>query len=258
MNQKMDENLSFGESLSVGIRDMCVKTKSSVDGVELDSLEKKNSIEISCSDRENKGDIESQADEQRSSDEENRGFNELNGGCETRNIELRSSDVIVESPTVINPQGSIGSLGESSRIDQLSRESSHSVTNIAVVDPGIMVINQTSVSSEHRELGMKAAESGTSKPLVENKKASKAEKEYCVIDISHGAGDGKGCKESWDGEKVCRICHLNSDQLSESALDTSVQTTTVELIDLGCGCKDDLGIAHSHCAEAWFKLKGNR
>uniref|UniRef100_A0A2P2PXU3 RING-CH-type domain-containing protein n=1 Tax=Rhizophora mucronata TaxID=61149 RepID=A0A2P2PXU3_RHIMU len=31
----------------------------------------------------------------------------------------------------------------------------------------------------------------------------------------------------------------------------------MDLIQLGCGCKDDLGIAHAHCAEAWFKLKGN-
>ncbi|MCI13975.1 hypothetical protein A2U01_0035100, partial [Trifolium medium] len=30
------------------------------------------------------------------------------------------------------------------------------------------------------------------------------------------------------------------------------------LIMLGCACKDELGIAHRHCAEAWFKIKGNR
>ncbi|KAK7245546.1 hypothetical protein RIF29_40393 [Crotalaria pallida] len=31
-----------------------------------------------------------------------------------------------------------------------------------------------------------------------------------------------------------------------------------DLVQLGCACKDELGIAHIHCAEAWFKLKGNR
>nr|GEW15818.1 zinc finger, RING-CH-type [Tanacetum cinerariifolium] len=29
-------------------------------------------------------------------------------------------------------------------------------------------------------------------------------------------------------------------------------------IELGCSCKDDLAAAHKHCAEAWFKIKGNK
>uniref|UniRef100_A0A7N0T427 RING-CH-type domain-containing protein n=1 Tax=Kalanchoe fedtschenkoi TaxID=63787 RepID=A0A7N0T427_KALFE len=49
-------------------------------------------------------------------------------------------------------------------------------------------------------------------------------------------------------EKICRICHLNSDQAEFAT----------SLIQLGCGCKGELGIAHVHCGEAWFKLKGNR
>ncbi|KAJ6728454.1 hypothetical protein OIU74_006497 [Salix koriyanagi] len=32
----------------------------------------------------------------------------------------------------------------------------------------------------------------------------------------------------------------------------------MDLIQLGCRCKHDLGFAHLYCAEAWFKLKGNR
>nr|GMD64397.1 uncharacterized protein LOC109163760 [Ipomoea batatas] len=28
-------------------------------------------------------------------------------------------------------------------------------------------------------------------------------------------------------------------------------------IELGCSCRGDLGTAHKHCAETWFKIKGN-
>ncbi|KAL3010293.1 hypothetical protein AAZX31_07G133600 [Glycine max] len=50
-------------------------------------------------------------------------------------------------------------------------------------------------------------------------------------------------------EKDCRICHmgLESDSHESGAP-----------IQLGCSCKDDLAAAHKHCAEAWFKIKGNR
>ncbi|KAK1257987.1 hypothetical protein QJS04_geneDACA012734 [Acorus gramineus] len=67
-----------------------------------------------------------------------------------------------------------------------------------------------------------------------------------VIDVGDGQGGGEGFLE---GEKVCRICHLSWERRVDG-LDL--------LIRLGCGCKEDLGIAHVHCAEAWFKLRGNR
>lgn len=51
-----------------------------------------------------------------------------------------------------------------------------------------------------------------------------------------------------DAETVCRVCHLSSDSRSSSG----------DLINIGCGCKEDLGIAHRQCAEAWFKIRGNR
>ncbi|KAK3231033.1 hypothetical protein Dsin_002914 [Dipteronia sinensis] len=50
-------------------------------------------------------------------------------------------------------------------------------------------------------------------------------------------------------ERDCRICHLSFDATNqESGLP----------IELGCSCKDDLAAAHKHCAEAWFKIKGNK
>ncbi|XVF83837.1 hypothetical protein PTKIN_Ptkin16aG0525400 [Pterospermum kingtungense] len=50
-------------------------------------------------------------------------------------------------------------------------------------------------------------------------------------------------------ERDCRICHLG--------LDPNNQESGVP-IELGCSCKDDLAAAHKQCAEAWFKIKGNR
>ncbi|XP_020571170.1 uncharacterized protein LOC110018247 [Phalaenopsis equestris] len=54
-----------------------------------------------------------------------------------------------------------------------------------------------------------------------------------------------------EGYKICRICHL-SPELAESAAEGWDQ------IQIGCGCKGDLGFAHSRCAEAWFRVKRNR
>ncbi|XP_043697762.1 uncharacterized protein LOC122648616 [Telopea speciosissima] len=50
-------------------------------------------------------------------------------------------------------------------------------------------------------------------------------------------------------EKDCRICHLSLDYVNhESGIP----------IELGCSCKEDLAAAHKQCAEAWFKIKGNK
>nr|ACG30423.1 hypothetical protein [Zea mays] len=49
----------------------------------------------------------------------------------------------------------------------------------------------------------------------------------------------------------CRICHLGPED-DESAVPGS------EVMLLGCGCKDELGAAHRQCAEAWFRIKGDR
>lgn len=49
-------------------------------------------------------------------------------------------------------------------------------------------------------------------------------------------------------EKECRICHLTLETNQEAGAS----------IVLGCSCKDDLAAAHKQCAEAWFKIRGNR
>ncbi|KAB5519940.1 hypothetical protein DKX38_024259 [Salix brachista] len=50
-------------------------------------------------------------------------------------------------------------------------------------------------------------------------------------------------------ERDCRICHLG---LENNSHESGVP------IELGCSCKDDLAAAHKQCAEAWFKIKGNK
>lgn len=50
-------------------------------------------------------------------------------------------------------------------------------------------------------------------------------------------------------ERDCRICHLS---LVHSSPETG------DAIELGCSCKDDLAAVHRHCAETWFKIKGNK
>ncbi|XP_022887483.1 uncharacterized protein LOC111403280 [Olea europaea var. sylvestris] len=50
-------------------------------------------------------------------------------------------------------------------------------------------------------------------------------------------------------ERDCRICHLSL---------VSSSPETGDAIELGCSCKDDLAAVHRHCAETWFKIKGNK
>ncbi|XP_059667896.1 uncharacterized protein LOC132313227 [Cornus florida] len=69
----------------------------------------------------------------------------------------------------------------------------------------------------------------------------------CVVDIEDEVGETK--VQSRKVERDCRICHLT---LESSNSESGVA------IELGCSCKDDLAAAHRHCAEAWFKIKGNK
>ncbi|XP_031486636.1 uncharacterized protein LOC116255048 [Nymphaea colorata] len=78
--------------------------------------------------------------------------------------------------------------------------------------------------------------------------------EYSDVDLGSG-GDG-GVSEAPEikvhlakVERDCRICHLS--------LEGGTQESGVA-IELGCSCKDDLAAAHKQCAEAWFKIKGNK
>lgn len=63
-----------------------------------------------------------------------------------------------------------------------------------------------------------------------------------IIDVNCNVAMG-------DNQWVCRICHLSAKESGKSLMG---------LIELGCGCKGELGVAHLDCAEAWFRVRGNR
>lgn len=92
----------------------------------------------------------------------------------------------------------------------------------------------------------------------------------CVLDVDSDAEAGSGrlssasdCSVVAEGggrevkvhlaraerERDCRICHLGLESNSHES---------GAPIQLGCSCKGDLGAAHKNCAEAWFKIKGNK
>ncbi|KAL1193155.1 hypothetical protein V5N11_006424 [Cardamine amara subsp. amara] len=77
-------------------------------------------------------------------------------------------------------------------------------------------------------------------------------------------------KKKKKGGRDCRICHLplESNKEAEEEDDDSDEEVVEDEEDeeeeyyglplqLGCSCKGDLGVAHSKCAETWFKIKGN-
>ncbi|XP_020232364.1 uncharacterized protein LOC109812738 [Cajanus cajan] len=145
-------------------------------------------------------------------------------------------------------------------VDQgTSYNSNHSVNPVVIETVVVIESVQTeSVDEENRKLEAKVNESELS---LESTKApegvSETDKSSCVIDIK--CSSRKKSYENSEGEKICRICHLASVQPSdETTVGTTSSATSADLILLGCACKDELGIAHVHCAEAWFRLKGNR
>ena len=73
--------------------------------------------------------------------------------------------------------------------------------------------------------------------------------EYSVemVDLESGAEESK--LHLTRIIKDCRICHLS--------MDATNQESGIP-IELGCSCKDDLAASHKQCAEAWFKIKGNK
>ncbi|KAJ0558466.1 putative Zinc finger, RING-CH-type, Zinc finger, RING/FYVE/PHD-type [Helianthus annuus] len=81
--------------------------------------------------------------------------------------------------------------------------------------------------------------------------------EFSVVDLESGGGGGgvhggECVKVHLSSvERDCRICHMSLD-ISSQECENGVP------IELGCSCKDDLAAAHKHCAEAWFKIKGNK
>ncbi|XP_010924735.1 uncharacterized protein [Elaeis guineensis] len=107
----------------------------------------------------------------------------------------------------------------------------------------------TASSAETEACGEDASVGAGKVMVVERRPAEgNGEAGACVVIEVGRSGGGADDDGDWEAEKVCRICHLSPDRAEDVA----------ELIQLGCGCKGELEIAHRHCAEAWFKVKGNR
>ncbi|KAK9064712.1 hypothetical protein SSX86_016094 [Deinandra increscens subsp. villosa] len=82
------------------------------------------------------------------------------------------------------------------------------------------------------------------------------ESDFSVVDLEGGGGGGAHGVECTKVhlskiERDCRICHMSLDSTNQDS-ENGIP------IELGCSCKDDLAAAHKHCAEAWFKIKGNK
>lgn len=72
------------------------------------------------------------------------------------------------------------------------------------------------------------------------------------VDLELGVVETKAVVDSGTRKKKrdCRICQLSMDFANHEESEVP--------IELGCSCKDDLAACHKHCAEAWFKIKGNK
>uniref|UniRef100_A0A7C9D812 RING-CH-type domain-containing protein n=1 Tax=Opuntia streptacantha TaxID=393608 RepID=A0A7C9D812_OPUST len=99
------------------------------------------------------------------------------------------------------------------------------------------------------EKGRRSSSSSSSSSCVYESSAEE------VVDLESGGGGVVAetkvsvSVHSVKVERDCRICHLSLDASNpESGLP----------IELGCSCKDDLAAAHKQCAEAWFKIRGNK
>ncbi|KAI3731123.1 hypothetical protein L1987_62306 [Smallanthus sonchifolius] len=94
--------------------------------------------------------------------------------------------------------------------------------------------------------GSERSITATTGVVVEKGRASSVS-DLSVVDLG-----GEGSKvDLLKVEKDCRICQLS--------LDVNIEESGNGIpIELGCCCKHDLAAAHKHCAEAWFKIKGNR
>ncbi|KAL0299238.1 UNVERIFIED_CONTAM: hypothetical protein Sradi_6583600 [Sesamum radiatum] len=100
---------------------------------------------------------------------------------------------------------------------------------------------------DESEIVQAAEVHGDNKEKHERKESSVSEYSVEIVDLEAGPPETK--LHLATTERDCRICHLSMDAANP---DCGFP------IELGCSCKDDLAAAHKQCAEAWFKIKGNK
>ncbi|XP_073157642.1 uncharacterized protein [Henckelia pumila] len=108
------------------------------------------------------------------------------------------------------------------------------------VDPGTVIeVGEHVIADPNSKVNGSMADNAT--PVDETAK-TEDKRSSIVIDVD--------CKDAiGDSQRVCRICHLSAKESGKSLMG---------LIELGCRCKGELGVAHLDCAEAWFRVRGNR
>lgn len=102
----------------------------------------------------------------------------------------------------------------------------------------------------HQQLRCSTESSGTEILGVNDKERRSSVSECSVemVDLESGVVE-KTKVHLAKVKRDCRICHLSFDGSNpESGIP----------IELGCSCKNDLAAAHKQCAEAWFKIRGNK
>lgn len=95
--------------------------------------------------------------------------------------------------------------------------------------------------------GIEVVQNENKKVQNERRESNASECSVEIVDLEAGVSETK--LHLSKAERDCRICHLS--------LDAAHQDSGIP-IELGCSCKDDLAAAHKQCAEAWFKIKGNK
>ncbi|GMH26813.1 hypothetical protein Nepgr_028656 [Nepenthes gracilis] len=80
-------------------------------------------------------------------------------------------------------------------------------------------------------------------------KMRRSSKSQCAVEVDLESGRVERKVHLGKVKQNCRICHVSFDG-SNSNFGVA--------IELGCSCKEDLAAAHKQCAEAWFKIRGNK
>lgn len=104
-------------------------------------------------------------------------------------------------------------------------------------------------SGDRSHEGQRCSSGSGSEIVGVSDKESRSSLSECSVEADLECGVPEGKPHLAKVEKDCRICHLSMDAANQESGFP---------IELGCSCKDDLAAAHKQCAEAWFKIKGNK
>ncbi|MED6122708.1 hypothetical protein PIB30_042424 [Stylosanthes scabra] len=113
----------------------------------------------------------------------------------------------------------------------------------------------SSETSEEQQQQSSSHDSGSEivAGAIEKERGSSVSSDQCSVDLESDVDKVRHLDLDHNNnnkvERDCRICHLSMDMTNHESGGSP--------IELGCSCKDDLAAAHKHCAEAWFKIKGN-